>query len=912
MRGMGCGMRRSILLLVLAAMAVPAYGAKRATVAQLEQLLSHERATHKADLEIAKQISDLELSERLTEETLSRLRQPFAGDSRTAMALILLADRSAFLDPPGSELPANPPPEESGQKHLLELAQKFALETLPRLPNLLATRTTFSFDDSPQEVTKGAYAQHLGMHPIGSTKAEVSVNNERSGQASAHVNTGTSRGLTSWGEFGSALLIILSDSSKGKTTWSHWEDTPAGMMAVFHYVVPKNASHFEIDTSVEEMQAQEAPRWAGSRARDAAPVSTSMRTIHSKPGYQGSLWIDPATGTITRLTLVADLEGNPRFERGEILVEYGPVQIAGKTLICPLRSLALSAAPRTVNSTFSPSATEWLNENLFSNYHLFSSSSRIVADVAGASATPSTGSNATENLPAPSADAPEISKDVARSKQSSGMPGSRLDASAGGQPSQAKNEPPPSGVSVEKKETHDAEDANRNAGMEAPMAPKVPAEEGPAQPVAALPAAPPLEVAPLTATADEIPRLRIETPEVLVPVVVRDKRGHAVGNLSKEDFTVIDQGKVTEVRGFSVMEPAAVAMRSTGSAVPPAAPDGGVAHSAASKRFIVFLFDDRHVNSSDLAIAQKAATQMLDEPLASSDYAAVLSLAGTNSGVTQDRGVLQSAIMKVSVHQAAQHGKGDCPDIDYYSADKIVHQHDPNEFQLAVLKAKKCSNLTMYETPRPPSVSGVVDDPGDPFQRMAMAAATRELAAGEGDAQQTLLQIQAVVQAMKKLEGQRILILLSPGFLSLAPDAIAFKSQILDEAADSNVVINALDVRGLYVGNPDASQGSNASLGQFNGNTSIDQLAGMQASENAMAELSNGTGGTYFHNSNDLLGGLKSLAAAPEYVYWLAISLKDVKANGSFHRLQVKVDKPDVDVQARRGYVAPKPANGKR
>ena len=400
--------------------------------------------------------------------------------------------------------------------------------------------------------------------------------------------------------------------------------------------------------------------------------------------------------------------------------------------------------------------------------------------------------------------------------------------------------------------------------MATPVAPNAPAERTPTQPGAAIPPVPPLEVMSLTATADDTPRLRIETPEVLVPVVVRDKRGHAVGNLAKENFRVFDQGKAREVRGFSVIEPAAAATRTIGTDVPSSAPEGGVVHTATPKRFIVFLFDDRHVNSSDLAIAQKAATQMLEEPLASGDYAAVLSLIGTNSGVTQDRGVLQSAITRVSVHQAAQHGKGDCPDIDYYAADKIVHQHDPNEFQLAVLKAKKCSNLIMYQ-PQTQGVSGVVDDPGDPFERMAMAAATRELVAGEEDAHQTLVQLQAVVHAMSKLQGQRILILLSPGFLSPLQMRWHSSRRLLDEAADANVVINALDVRGLYIGNPDASQGSNASVGQFNGNTSTDQLAGMQSSENAMAELSNGTGGTFFHNNNDLLGGLKSLAAAPEY-----------------------------------------------
>jgi len=163
-----------------------------------------------------------------------------------------------------------------------------------------------------------------------------------------------------------------------------------------------------------------------------------------------------------------------------------------------------------------------------------------------------------------------------------------------------------------------------------------------------------------------------------------------------------------------------------------------------------------------------------------------------------------------------------------------------------------------------------------------------------------------VVRAMTKLEGQRVIILLSPGFLSLAPEDMAFKSQILDQAAAANVVINALDVRGLYVGNPDASDGENATLSQTMGATSSDHLASMQASENAMAELADGSGGTFFHNNNDLLGGLKSLAAAPEYVYLISIPLKDVKTNGSFHQLKVKVNRPGVDVQARRGYFAPK------
>jgi VWFA-related protein len=116
----------------------------------------------------------------------------------------------------------------------------------------------------------------------------------------------------------------------------------------------------------------------------------------------------------------------------------------------------------------------------------------------------------------------------------------------------------------------------------------------------------------------------------------------------------------------------------------------------------------------------------------------------------------------------------------------------------------------------------------------------------------------------------------------------------------------------VYVGNTDASQGPNATISQIIGQTSSDHLNGMLASENAMSELADGTGGTFFHNSNDLEGGLKSLAAAPEYVYMLGISLKDVKANGTFHQLQIKVNGHGLDVRARRGYFAPKATGSNR
>ena len=86
----------------------------------------------------------------------------------------------------------------------------------------------------------------------------------------------------------------------------------------------------------------------------------------------------------------------------------------------------------------------------------------------------------------------------------------------------------------------------------------------------------------------------------------------------------------------------------------------------------------------------------------------------------------------------------------------------------------------------------------------------------------------------------------------------------------------------------------------------------MSLNEDVMAELANGTEGTYFHNSNDLEGGFKSLTQAPEYVYLLEFSLEEVKPDGTYHHLKVKVDKDGLKLQARRGYFAPQPANNKK
>lgn len=55
-----------------------------------------------------------------------------------------------------------------------------------------------------------------------------------------------------------------------------------------------------------------------------------------------------------------------------------------------------------------------------------------------------------------------------------------------------------------------------------------------------------------------------------------------------------------------------------------------------------------------------------------------------------------------------------------------------------------------------------------------------------------------------------------------------------------------------------------------------------------------------------------AITEAPEAVYMLELPLDGVEANGSYHRLEVKVDREGMEVQARRGYFIPKPEKRKK
>jgi VWFA-related protein len=306
-------------------------------------------------------------------------------------------------------------------------------------------------------------------------------------------------------------------------------------------------------------------------------------------------------------------------------------------------------------------------------------------------------------------------------------------------------------------------------------------------------------------------------------------------------------------------------------------------------RITVFLFDDLHIAAEDLSRVKKAASGVLADVVTGSDMAAVVTLSGAvNSGLTRDREKLQASLMSVQVRGTYQTNKAECPRIDYYQADLIVNKNDATALDDLTRQVLNCN----------PGIDPQRDL--EIAQRQADSMARQALAMGRQDLQTTYTNLGEFVQRMAKLPGQRTLVVVSPGFVPLEADALREESQVIEMAAQSNVTISAIDARGLYTTELDASQHSpNLRTQQVQGDY---RRTKMMIAGSAMGALADGTGGTFFDNSNDLAAGFTRVAEAPEVVYLLELSLDGVKADGAYHKLKVKVDREGVEVQARRGY----------
>lgn len=232
-----------------------------------------------------------------------------------------------------------------------------------------------------------------------------------------------------------------------------------------------------------------------------------------------------------------------------------------------------------------------------------------------------------------------------------------------------------------------------------------------------------------------------------------------------------------------------------------------------------------------------------------------------------------------------------CPPISEYMADEIVNQDDREALGLATRDAVNCafggagSGAELMHA-----------------EQIARSTAIEVLSAASAENQSVVNVLHYVFQRTAGAPGRRSVVLVSPGFLMLAPEVRQAIGDLTDAALHSEIVVNTLDVRGLItpMSPPNQAHPSNPVV-RFRYDREGDA-----AQSDVLADLAYSTGGTFFHNNNDLDEGFRRTADQPEYIYVLGFS--PPKLDGKFHKLKVRLNTGEkLTIQAREGYYALKP-----
>jgi VWFA-related protein len=396
---------------------------------------------------------------------------------------------------------------------------------------------------------------------------------------------------------------------------------------------------------------------------------------------------------------------------------------------------------------------------------------------------------------------------------------------------------------------------------------------------------------------DTAPTFKVRVNLVLVRVVVRDAQGTVVSNLKKEDFQLFDNRKPQTISSFSVETPASHAIMPAtpaAEAVVPEVSNGAPASPALPQRFVSAVFDDTDLSMGDAVTVRAAATRLFGS-LTPSDRVGIYTTSGQfTQEFTADRDVLQKSLLNIVPRPlSTAAGVHPCPEVNYYEADRIVNFHDSQALAVAVEDTIQCA------------FNG---DQSKAAQAAPIAQAAAQMAETAGDSQSEYVyrHLEEAMRRLSGMPGQRIMVFVSPGFMVTTYTREG--GDLIDRANRANIVINTIDARGLYT--PDA-------LGDIadpprdsvltSGPKAMYRDSAQSAQSEILGQLADGTGGTFFHNRNDLDEGLRRAVVAPSSSYLLAFSPQNLRVDGHYHTLKVALtNKQKFAVQARRGYYAPR------
>lgn len=432
-----------------------------------------------------------------------------------------------------------------------------------------------------------------------------------------------------------------------------------------------------------------------------------------------------------------------------------------------------------------------------------------------------------------------------------------------------------------------------------------------------------------TPAQEPVSTIRSTASEVLLDVVVRDKRGKPVKNLKAADFAVSEDGVKQEIRSFRVVSTRELkqdlqkqASRTTGAA---AATDSPRVLRPVNIVCLVF----HNLDPVSRTRAYEAVQEFLRYDLQPETYIGVFVLDDRLSAIhpfTNNR---------AEVLQAAQKNFPMRP-MEFDLASEAVLTANPSAVtvSVAVNQVAHTATTSVALTGGEVSRSSVV---GADVNMGSGANALRGDRARERSDFGTLFgmretdKIITMIDQFGTLPGRKTVLLVTTGLLTTG-DPERFQA-ILEKANQAGVTINALDVTGLN-DNPSAQAG-NLALGNaagvsrsqtqiVNPGVGVDNTMGalgamkqksrqgddmesavrtsdVQASLRALAD---GTGGTMAANTNDYRKFFQKIIEDVDTHYEVSYHPTLDRYDGRLRKIDVKLARADLNVGSRSGYFA--------
>lgn len=407
--------------------------------------------------------------------------------------------------------------------------------------------------------------------------------------------------------------------------------------------------------------------------------------------------------------------------------------------------------------------------------------------------------------------------------------------------------------------------------------------------------------------------------EVVLDVVVRDKKGRPAKGLTQDDFTVFDNGEPRPVKSFRHIEGGeAVSSSGARSQLDP----------LRQLRLITLVFQGGDANAKKLA--RDAAMELLKGELAQNIYVSVMAIDNTLEAIqpfTNDRNALQQAIIRGTT-LGADYATGTLR-IRRQLALQLHQPEAAGDASVASGIKPLVEDLDMGAAPlsvtSPSSAAdAATGSAGSAVQLEIMMYNT--LLDAQADAQTALSRASVypllnLVKEQYLLPGRKTVIYFSGGFPLQQDTEDAFKT-IIHTANRSNVSFYCLDINGLATTstnqqvlsafrhasaseslNVNGSSSAGITAAQAEATDSLHE-AGTQDPQTTLAMLSEETGGLLVANTNDFRAPIHKAVEDAESYYEITYNPHIAKYDGSFRGVAVKTSVKDLRVQTRAGYFA--------